>query len=635
MTLRSKIGSPLPVLLLAVCLGLFAGQPFCPLLSTENAQAQGSGEASVSAALPEPSVDAGEATQYQITVTNGAADKPPLPPMVNGLTIAYLGPSTQRSFGIGTNGQFVHSETVVYVYSVNTTRAGRFTIPGQDVVVSGTTLRTLPVTLTVQDAGAPSPTPPSQAILSELVIPKKTAYVGESFLAELRTYFGLNVKVFQIPDEPILNGEGFSVQKFTPPRPGSPVVDGIHYQAAIYRTAITGVKTGTLSIGPVDTMPTVQMPPVRSRRGQHSGGGGLFGDDDDDSPFNIFGGGMGARLQPPQQIKVTAPPVEVTILPLPAGQPANFSGGIGEFKLETEAQPRRAQVGDPVTVRLILTGKGNFSRINAPVLNDEDGLRTYPATAQFKADDDVGLSGTKTFEQVVVPNGPRASLPAYHFNYLDPATGKYVALDTAPVAVKIEGSAVPPPVVTTLSPPAANTPEATPTPRPHPAQDILYIRNEPGPMRKREAFLPVYRRPVFWWAQLAPLTALLLTAGYLVAKARGRNEAIRRQAALLRQRGELQRALRRDTTSRRDFYTAATRLAQLQAAAGRLDDQLSAAEIVLARRLDAQTANSVQEIFHRRDELAYSGGQVAQEVVPASERQTVLATLETLGKNPR
>ncbi len=52
-----------------------------------------------------------------------------------------------------------------------------------------------------------------------------------------------------------------------------------------------------------------------------------------------------------------------------------------------------------------------------------------------------------------------------------------------------------------------------------------------------------------------------------------------------------------------------------------------------ARGLDAQTAASLEEIFHRRDELAYSGGGAAEEPVPAQERQGVLATLETVGKN--
>ena len=597
------------------------------------AQSQGNGDATVSAALADPNVDAGESAQYQVSVTNGTADRPPTAPVVDGLVVTYVGPSQQTSISLS-NGQFVRHTNTTYVYTVRTTRAGHFTIPGQDVSVGGATLRTLPVTLVVQEAGAPTPTPPGQTVSSELIVPKKTAYVGETFLAELRTYFGLNVTLLQIAEEPILSGEGFSVGKFTQPRQGMPVVDGVRYRAIVYRTAITGVKTGTVSIGPVDTTPTVQMPPASSRRRRARGGGGIFGDDDDDSFGGMFGNGFGAQMAPPQQIKVTAPAVPVEILPLPPGKPEGFSGGIGQFKLEVEAQPRRAQVGDPVTVRLILTGKGNFPRINAPVLTDENGLRTYPATSQFKAEDDVGLSGTKTFEQVVVANGPRDSLPAYHLDYLDPATGKYVALDTAPVAVKIEGNAAPAPVVSTAPQgTAAGTPAATSTPTPRPAQDILYIRNDPGRVRSRDAFLPVYRRAVFWEAQGVALAALLAAAGVLAVRARGRNEAARRQAALGRQRGLLQRALRQETTSRRDFYTAATRLAQIQAAGVRGNDRLSAAEIVQARRLDPQTASSVQDIFHRHDELAYSGGQVAQEAVPAAERQTVLATLETLGKN--
>ncbi len=620
------------LLLVACCIFL----ALLPSSHARAAQAQGDSDATVSATLLDPSVDAGETTQYRVTVDNGNADRPPNPPVVDGLTFTYLGPQQQYSFN-AVNGRFTRHSTVTYNYSVQTTRSGHFTIPGLDVSVGGATLRTLPVALAVEDAGAPAATPPGQTTTAELLILKKTAYIGESFPAELRTYFGLNVNILAFAEEPILSGEGFSVQKFTPPRQGQTVLEGVRYRAAVYRTAVTGVKTGTLSVGPVDTMPTVQLQTTPGRR-RHRGNsnGGIFGDDDD-SPFNQFFGGSGLRMQPPQQIKVTAPPVKVEILPLPPGKPDGFSGGIGQFKLEAEAEPRRAQAGDPVTVRLILTGQGNFPRVNAPVLTDDKGLRTYPATAQFKADDDVGLSGTKTFEQVIIADGPRTSLPAYHFDYLDPATGKYVALDTAPIPVQIAGNAVPPPPAVSTAPATAatETPAATPTPTPRAAQDILYIRNDPGRAESRDAFLPIYRTRAFWLAQAVPLAALLLAGAFLVARARARNESARRQAALQRQQGELQRALRRETTSRRDFYTAATRLAQLRAAGGRPDDRLSAAEIVRTRTLDPQTASSVQDIFHRHDELAYSGGKIAEEPVPADERRTVLATLETLGKNGR
>ena len=473
-------------LLLVCCLGWLLTAPW--QMTAAQAQGSGNGDTTVSAALADPAIVAGETTQYQVTVTNGSADKPPVAPTIDGLTINYVGPSSQYSINMS-NGQFVRSVTVTYVYTVKASRTGTFTIPGQDVDVHGSTLRTLPVTLTVQDPGAPTPTPPGQTLTSQLNIPRKTAYVGESFLVELRAYFGLNVNVLQYAEEPILSGGGFSVGKFTRPRLGVPVVDGVRYRAASYRAAVTGVKTGPVSIGPVDTMPIVQVPRAPSRRGRSQGPGGLFGEDDDDPFDRMFGNGMGTRMEPPQQIKMTAPAVSVEILPLPPGKPDDFSGGIGEFRLEAEVQPRRAQVGDPVSVRLILTGKGNFPRVNAPVLTNDNGLRTYPPTSQFKADDDVGLSGTKTFEQVVVANGPRDSLPAYHLNYLDPATGQYVSLDTPPVAVKIEGTAIATPTVST-APPAADTPTATPTPTPRPAQDILYIRHDPGPAHSRRRSCP-------------------------------------------------------------------------------------------------------------------------------------------------
>ena len=71
------------------------------------------------------------------------------------------------------------------------------------------------------------------------------------------------------------------------------------------------------------------------------------------------------------------------------------------------------------------------------------------------------------------------------------------------------------------------------------------------------------------------------------------------------------------------------------AAAGRPDASPSAQEICRDRNLDSQTAESVEEIFRRHDELAYSGGPAAQEPVPPDERHGVLAVLETLGRNPR
>lgn len=586
-------------------------------------RAQATSSPTVVAKITGSVVDVGEAIQYQITVNDGRADVPPTAPAVDGLTIKYLGAQPQNGYYYDSRvgGHFVNA--IVYVYSVVANRPGRYILPGQQVMVAGSALRVPPVAFTAESDNDGGTTPPGQQISSELIIPKKSAYVGESIPAEVRSYFGAEVRRQPDPEAQI-TGEGFSVQKFSPPRSSEQIIDGLHYNVITYKTAVAGLKTGTLTIGPAETNPVVQLPVVTTRHHRQN------------YPYNSLDSLLGgAILQPPRQIKMSTEPVTLEIKPLPAGKPADFSGGIGQFKLDVEAEPRRAQAGDPVTVRLILSGQGNFERIGPPVLADERGLKTYPPTSKFKADDDVGLSGVKTFEQVVIADGARGTLPPYRFSYLDPGTGKYVSLDTPPVAVRIEGSAVTPaPVVSSVAP-AISAPTATPTPTPPPraAEDILYIRADPSAVRDRDAFLPVYQRRGFWLAQGVPLAGLLAALAGLGLRARARNDAARQQARLQREQGELQRALRKEDASRRDFYGAATRLAQLRAARGRTDVPLTAAEISQARRLDPQTAHSVQEIFYRHDELAYSGGQVAQEPVPTDERRGVLATLETLGKN--
>src|SRR5204863_144939 len=81
--------------------------------------------------------------------------------------------------------------------------------------------------------------------------------------------------------------------------------------------------------------------------------------------------------------------------------PAEFGGAVGNFTLLADAKPGSAQVGDPFTVTATITGRGNFDRVTAPAFEDERGWHKYPPSSEFKQDDDVGISGTKTFETVL------------------------------------------------------------------------------------------------------------------------------------------------------------------------------------------------------------------------------------------
>ena len=111
--------------------------------------------------------------------------------------------------------------------------------------------------------------------------------------------------------------------------------------------------------------------------------------------------------------------------------------------MTSDANPKSVQVGDPITVTAKITGRGNFDRVTGPSFDDEHGWHKYPPSADFKQDDDVGISGTKTFETVLSPNERKDKIPAQIFTYFDSTKGQYVTLRSDPIPVRVEGGSAP------------------------------------------------------------------------------------------------------------------------------------------------------------------------------------------------
>src|SRR5205823_11265451 len=143
------------------------------------------------------------------------------------------------------------------------------------------------------------------------------------------------------------------------------------------------------------------------------------------------------------------------------------SGAIGNFTMTTDAKPKSVQVGDPITVTSTISGRGNFDRVNAPTVENDGGWHKYPPSSKFKNDDDVGISGAKTFEMVLSPNEKKQSIPPLAFSYFDPAKEQYVSLRSDPIAINVQGGTVPTPQPAHLRrgrqrwpPPAAQRPRS-------------------------------------------------------------------------------------------------------------------------------------------------------------------------------
>ena len=195
------------------------------------------------------------------------------------------------------------------------------------------------------------------------------------------------------------------------------MVAGKPYTVLTWHSVLAAVKPGDFSLT-VETPITVQMR-TAPRRAQMPEG--MFGDSMFNDPFfqSFFGGGTTEK-----QITVASDPDAFTVLALPAaGRPTGFSGAVGTFDVSSELSAAKSAAGDPLTLRLKVTGTGDFDRVNSAMLGAADGWKTYQSTAKFTPTDSAGYSGEKDFEQAVIPMQPgRQTVPALAFSFFNPET---------------------------------------------------------------------------------------------------------------------------------------------------------------------------------------------------------------------
>ena len=561
--------------------------------------------------------------QLQIKVSGSSKANPPNQISADGLDIRFAGQSQSIE---GRNFQFTYS--VVFNYTVMPEKAGTFKIPPQTINVGGASLRTPQLVLNV--SGTSSPTARSgsgtqsldqqQVAFAELVVTKKSAYVGEMIPVEIR--LGVNTRTrANLTKPPEITGQGFTTQKLSEPQQNFETIGGRTYQVLTYKTAIAAARTGRFTVGPVEFEAVVQVPRQSSGRGRSPFD--LFNMDDPFSdPFfsDPFGTMMERRV-----VKIKSEPATLDVKALPPKAPAEFSGAVGIFDMTADANPKSAQVGDPLTVTATISGRGNFDRVNAPELSDVRGWHKYPPSSKFNQNDDVGISGDKSFEMVLSPNERKQHVPALVFSYFDPVKENYVTLKSDPIAVRIEGTAAP----AAPSPAVAAVPSTAPTAAPKP-QDILYQISE-WPSAS-QSFTPVYENRNFWLAQIVPLVALIGLVGWKWRNARRGDRAAQRLARLSHEVSELQRNLRQHSASPQDYFAQAARAVQVKTALVKnVDpDSVDAETAAKAFQLDEAMRVRMRELFRRSDEVRYSGGQNGNGAVSDEQRHEIMELIETL-----
>jgi hypothetical protein len=584
-------------------------------------------EPSVTAVLTSSEAAVGQAVGLQIQVKGDRNAAPPSEISVDGLEINSTG--QMQSFEMR---NFDVTSSTTFNYTIIPLRAGRFTIPPQTLRAGSNSLKTPELTLNVTDSPsqssqsnpAGSTADPKKNIFAELIIPKTTAYVGEMIPIVVRIGLEMHVRLARtLPGEFDLSGQGFTKQKMRATE-GQQTIGGKTYHIVTYKTAIAAVRTGPIEIGPVEIPAVVLVPQSQRNRSFPQNPLGL-----NDPTLDNFFNDPWLMGSVPREVKLATERVNIEVKPLPPNAPASFGGAIGNFTMTSDANPKSVQVGDPITVTAKISGRGNFDRVTGPVFEDEHGWHKYPPSADFKQDDDVGISGTKTFETVLSPNERKDKIPGQLFTYFDSQKEQYVTLRGDPIPVRVEGGAAP---TSTATADAATAPTSVASPAAVPKQqDILHQLTQIPTVP--QSFTPLFARRSFLFAQLFPLLVLLGYVGWKMRQAHLDNREARRHEALQHESRELQRSLRRDDASPQEYFSQASRAVQLKTALARnLDPNTVDAEVAASVfQADENTRQRLHHLFEKSDEVRYSGGgQNGIRAVSPETRTEVLDLIESL-----
>ena len=431
----------------------------------------------------------GSAARLTVSASDGTAITPP---MVAGLEFVAVGQS-QRLESI--NG-ITHSTSSV-TYQVSASQAGVFTIPS-----SGAGSQPLVLTVTPEGSGTAAsnrsptsgtwPTSGNQghgdgSAFVRLRLAKHELYVGETVPVDVQVGVREGI-VASLNGVPTLNGDAFTLNKLSAePQRSEEVIGGKPFTVFTWHSALAAVKPGSLSLSMAIPV-TERVRTARLDSGLFNGAG--LEDLLNDPAFQNFFGGSTEK-----DVTVRSVPASFTVLQLPVeGRPSDFSGAIGHFTVSSALSDTSAAQGDPLILTLRVAGVGNFDRVNTPMLTDAANWKSYAPTATFKATDDIGYRGEKTFEQPLIATQAGAQVvPALHFSWFDPTARHYETMQTSPLSASIAPTPGGSPAARANSSPASSNAIAVAQNVPNDGLRPDHMDHGTGP----RVLLPNYYRPVY------------------------------------------------------------------------------------------------------------------------------------------
>ena len=360
-------------------------------------------------------------------------------PSIKGFDV-LMGPSrSQQSSTQIVNGNVTSTSSITFTYIWMANTAGEYTIGGASIVADGNQMVSNSVKIKVlpQDqnsnggqggssAHSSSGTSVSdQDLFITATASKTNVFEQEAFVLTYKIYTresNLQLNNAKLPDF-----KGFHSQEIemtTNARWTPEHYRGRNYYTTVYRQFVLfPQQSGKLYIDPAQFQMTIGKP-VQS-----------------DDPFDAFFNGGSNVIEIKKSI--ATPKIAINVSPLPAGKPADFSGGVGEFTVSSSINSKELKTNDAITIKLVISGTGNLKLISNPEIKFPEDFEVYDP----KVDNQVrltreGLTGNRVIEYLAIPRHVGTyKIPGVSFSYFDIRSKSYKTLKTEEYVVNIEKGA--------------------------------------------------------------------------------------------------------------------------------------------------------------------------------------------------
>lgn len=363
-------------------------------------------------------------------------------PVFTGVEV-LAGPSPSRMMSTQIiNGKRTESVEMSYTFIVRPTASGVAKISSASASIGGKVYTTKEISVEVvkgdaqqsgnqQQQGAvtgdaqqtrqPSGEVSAKDVFLKLSFSKTKVVKGEPIIATLKLYTRVPIAGFEDIKFPVF--DGFWSQEIETPQNINFVrenVDNQIYNSAVLRKyMLLPQQTGDLAIKPAEMICQVQV--MSSPRGRS-----IF-DDFFDSGYQIV------------KKRVNSGNTTIKVSPLPAGAPATFGQGVGNFSLKVELSRDSVKAHEAGSVIVVVEGTGNLNLIEAPKVDLPADFELYDVkTTNSYSYGASGISGSKKFEYPFIPRSEGVfEVPPVEYSYYDVKSGKYVTLKSLPIEIKV------------------------------------------------------------------------------------------------------------------------------------------------------------------------------------------------------